>query len=245
MPVNTNKHYSSQFLKGVYTVCICSDEFKSNSPDFARDVVDSSPIPATIIYFDTLSSDLLEYHCFNPNSKAIYHFISHEKKSEFTSAYESIDDRIQFEDFKFDEDQVCHLKYRCEDTYHSIHKGDIKKAKIKKINQELLNSKNMQDYFKSNPEEKTKIIKAIQENSIKGFKPSASFLPSYLIHQEIKDGTEGNIIEQAINNNYAGKLNESKKKVLMKMEKRKKKGKMEKYLEGLEKNDGTHEEIKF
>ena len=29
----------------------------------------------------------------------------------------------------------------------------------------------MQEYFKINPDEKTKIIKSIQENSIKGFKP--------------------------------------------------------------------------
>ncbi len=79
------------------------------------------------------------------------------------------------------------MKYRCEDIYYSIKKSDIKKAKTKKINQELLQSKNMQEYFKSHPEEKRSIIKSISENSIKSFKPSAGYIPSYLIHDENKN----------------------------------------------------------
>lgn len=45
----------------------------------------------------------------------------------------------------------------------------------------------MEDYFKKNPNEKKQIVKSIQENSIQKFKPSAAFLPSYLIHDETKD----------------------------------------------------------
>lgn len=128
---------------------------------------------------------------------------------------------------------MAHLRYRCEDVYHSIRKSDIKKAKIKKINQELLQSKNMQDYFKSHPEEKNKIIKSIQDNSVKSIRPSASFIPSYLIHET----NANNAIAQAIKKNYGPEKTYRNR--------RKGKGKMEKYLESLEKNDGTADLIKF
>lgn len=83
MPVNTNKHYSHQFLKGVYTVCISSNKFKENIQNSAREVVDQTPIPTTIIYFDTIDPVLLEFHCFNSNVRAIYHFISKKKRKSF------------------------------------------------------------------------------------------------------------------------------------------------------------------
>jgi hypothetical protein len=127
-----------------------------------------------------------------------------------------------------------HLRYRCEDIFHSIRDSDIKKLKAKKINQELLYSKNMQEYFQSHPEDRFKVIKAIEENSIKCIKPSASFLPNYLVHDDMKN----NQIAQAIKTNYGNpKLNKYKR--------RKIKGKMEKYLEGLDKNDGSHETVNF
>ena len=243
MPVNTNRHYMGQFVKGVYNICITSNKFKENASAFQKDIVDNTPIPATIIYFDCIDSELLQYHCFNANTKAIYHFISKEKEAEFSKKYESIDELITFQNYKFDEDQVSHLKYRCEDIFHSIHKSDIKKAKIKKINQELLYSKNMQDYFKSHPEEKSKVITAIEQNSIKGFKPSATYLPSYLIHKE--DGAEGinNQFTNAIKKNYSNIKNKNIEK--KSSNDRKKKGTMEKYLESLEKNDGSAETFKF
>jgi hypothetical protein len=125
-----------------------------------------------------------------------------------------------------------HLRYRCEDIYHCVRDSDIKKAKTRKINQELLYSKNMQEYFKSHPEEKIKVVKAIEENTIKGIKPSSAFLPNYLIHGD----NSNNAIAQAIKHKY-GKQRVSKYN--------KGKGKMEKYLESLEKNDGTHEMFKF
>lgn len=80
MPVNSNKHYTSQFVKGVFNICICCNEYKDNSPNFAKEVIDLSPIPPTIIYFDTIDADLLESHCFNSNVKAIYHLISNTNK---------------------------------------------------------------------------------------------------------------------------------------------------------------------
>jgi hypothetical protein len=239
MPVNTNKHYNNQFHKGVYNICICSTTFKENSPQFSKELLDDSPIPATIIYFDVIDTDLLQYHCFNPNTKAIYHFIAKENKTKFTENYESIDERIEFQEFKFDEDQVSHLRYRCEDIYHSIHKSDIKKAKIKKINQELLYSKNMQEFFKQNPDEKSKIIQSIEKSSIgKGIKPSATYLPNYIVHQ--KNSTENNEFAQAIYKNYS-----NKKPKFNSSNDRRKKGTMEKYLESLERNDGTSENFKF
>ena len=242
MPVNTNKHYMSQFLKGVYNICICSNKFKENAPQFAHEIVDNTPIPATLIYFDCIDAELLQSHAFNSNSKAIYHFISKENEKDFSTKYESIDEGITFQPHVFDEDQVSHLKYRCEDIYHSIHKSDIKKAKVKKINQELLYSKNMQDYFKSHPEEKIKVIKSIEVNSIKGFKPSATYLPSYLIHKE--EGADlSNPFTKAIKKNYSDvKNNQVERKS---NNERKKKGTMEKYFESLERTDGTAENFKF
>ncbi len=233
MPVNTNKHFSNCFLKGIFNICISSLDFKNNSPQFSTEIVDQSPIPCTIIYFDCNRADILQSHSFNKNTKAIYHFISTEKKSQFSQTYESIDERIGFTEFAYDKDQVSHLKYRSEDTFHSITKNDIKKAKTKKINQELLHSKNMQEYFKSHPEEKLKIVKAIDLNSIKGFKPSATFLPSYLIHQE-NNYSSNNQIAKAIGKNFKDATKKNTKR---------RKGRMEEYLEELDKEDGKPEEI--
>ncbi len=78
MPLTTNKHYCSQFIKGAYNICISCKEFKGE--DFVSEAVDKSPIPVTIIYFDTTSSKLLDNHSFNTNVKAIYHIISNENK---------------------------------------------------------------------------------------------------------------------------------------------------------------------
>ncbi len=89
----------------------------------------------------------------------------------------------------------------------------------------------MQDYFKQHPEERKNVIKAIDQNSIKSIKPSASYLPSYLIHHEIEGN---NVIANAIKQNYKNKP-----------QRRKNKGKMEKYLESLDKNDGSENLIKF
>jgi hypothetical protein len=134
-----------------------------------------------------------------------------------------------FNEFKFDQDQVSHLRYRCEDVYYSINKTDLKKAKTKRINQELLNSKQMEDYFKTHPEEKKQVVKAINDNSIKRIKPSASYLPSYLIHDD-----KSNAVSEAISMKYGkGGI------------RNKKKGKMEEYFEALEKEDGSAALIKF
>jgi hypothetical protein len=87
---------------------------------------------------------------------------------------------------------MTHLRYRCEDILHSITKNDIKKTKTKKLSQELLYSKNMENYFKSNPEEKSLVIKTIQDCNINLNRPSITYLPSYIIHDENKK----NLIEE-------------------------------------------------
>ena len=79
---------------------------------------------------------------------------------------------------------MTHLRYRCEDILHTITKNDIKKAKTKKLSQELLYSKKMESYFKSNPEEKNLVIKTIQDCNINTNRPSITYLPNYMIHEE-------------------------------------------------------------
>jgi len=78
MPLNTNKHFCTQFIRGVYNICISCKDF--NGDDFVSEAVEKSPIPITIIYFNTMSSEFLENHCFNTNVKAIYHIISIKSK---------------------------------------------------------------------------------------------------------------------------------------------------------------------
>ena len=80
MPESTNHHYCAQFVKGNYPICITSNTFKQDSANYAIEAVNKTPIPATIIYFDCIDKDLLEKHCFNVNTKAIYHFISNDLK---------------------------------------------------------------------------------------------------------------------------------------------------------------------
>lgn len=118
---------------------------------------------------------------------------------------------------------MAHLRYRCEDIFHTITKNDIKKAKTKKLSQELLHSKNMEEYFKANPEEKNLVIKTIQDCNININRPSCTYLPNYIVHDE-KNMTR---IEEVINQKYAKSLKDEKRK-------KKRPTKMEKYLKKLD-----------
>ena len=229
MPLNTNNHFYNQYMKGNFPIIVVNNEYSSNSENYAKKLCDHSPIMPTIIFFNCFDISLLEYLSYHPNVKSIYHFII--KQEDFVKEYNNLDEKITFSEFKFDFQQMEHLRYRCEDIFYGIKKSDIKKEKARKINIELLHSKQMEKFFEENPKEKKKVIQAIEENSIKNLKPSVSYLPSYLIHEE------NNIIADAINNNYQMKKKRNKR--------RHKKGKMESYFEALEKGDGSHELIKF
>ena len=230
MPINTNNHFYSQYLKNTYQICIINTEYSEKSKNFAKKILDNTKIPITIIYFDSFSQSLLEYHSFHPNTRSIYHFISN--KDNFLDAYENLDENINFNEFEFDKEQMEHLRYRAEDMLNGIRKSDIKKEKMRKINIELLHSKKMQKFFNDNPKERENIIRNIDENTIKNFSPSITFLPSYLIH------SENNAIAEAIKKEYKDtKRNKNKR--------RKKQKKMEQYFEALDKGDGSQNLIKF
>ena len=104
---------------------------------------------------------------------------------------------------------------------------------MRKINIELLHSKNMEKFFNENPKEKENVIKTIQENTISNFRPSISFLPSYLIHNE------NNVIADAIKKEYKNKPKHNRNN------RKNKKKKMEQYFEALDKGDGSQNLIKF
>ena len=230
MPINTNNHFYSQYLKNTYQICIINPEYSEKSKNFAKEILINTKIPITIIYFDCFSQSLLEYHSFHPNTRSIYHFISN--KDNFLDAYENLDENINFNEFEFDREQMEHLRYRAEDMLNGIKKSDIKREKMRKINVELLHSKKMQKFFKDNPKERENIIRNIDENTIKNFSPSITFLPSYLIH------SENNAIADAIKKEYKDtKRNKNKR--------RKKQKKMEQYFEALDKGDGSQNLIKF
>jgi hypothetical protein len=107
--------------------------------------------------------------------------------------------------------------YRCEDMFHQIKKTDVQKTKIKKINQELLNSKAMIGYFQDNPDEKERVIRTINENSIKKFRPSVGFLPGYLIHENNKNSVVQSAIEESYFIGKKRKKNEKNEKEKRKM----------------------------
>ena len=231
MPLNTNTHFYNQYLKNNYQICIVNLEYSDKSKNYAKEIIENTKIPITIIYFDCFSLELLEYHSFHPNTRAIYHFISN--KDSFLDNYENLNEDIIFNEFEFDREQMEHLRYRAEDTLNGIRKSDIKKEKMRKINIELLHSKNMEKFFKENPKEKENVIRTIQENTIKNFRPSVSFLPSYLIHNE------NNVIADAIKKEYKSKPVKSNNR------RKNKKKKMEQYFEALDKGDGSQNLIKF
>ena len=230
MPLNTNTHFYNQFLKNNYQICIVNFEYSEKSKNYAKEILENTKIPITIIYFDCFSLELLEYHSFHPNTRAIYHFISN--KDLFLDNYEKLNEDINFNEFNFDKEQMEHLRYRAEDILNGIRKSDIKKEKMRKINIELLHSKNMEKFFKENPKEKETVIRTIQENTIKNYRPSVTFLPSYLVHNE------NNVIADAIKKQYKDKPSHNKRR-------RNKKGKMEQYFEALDKGDGSQNLIKF
>ena len=146
MPINTNNHFYTQYLKNTYQICIINLEYSEKSKNFAKEILDNTKIPITIIYFDCFSKSLLEYHSFHPNTREIYHFISN--KDNFLDAYENLDENINFNEFVFDKEQMEHLRYRAEDMLNGVRKSDIKKEKMRKINIELLHSKKMQNFLK-------------------------------------------------------------------------------------------------
>ena len=171
---------------------------KSKSPQFALEVVDECLIQPAIIFFNVTNPYLLEDHSCKERVKGVYHFLDNSFREVFTEDYATVCRDIKFINYSYDEEQFKHLKYRCEDIFHQIRKSDIKKTKLKKINQELLHSKAMKSYFDSNPDEKDRVIKTINENSIKKYRPSVGFLPSYLVHEEQKN----NVVQSAIEESY-------------------------------------------
>lgn len=200
-PVNTNVHFAAQYIKGSFPVIILHTSYtqkKKNSPNFTLEIIEEMLIKPTIIFFNFTDPWLIEDYSSMVNIKSVYHFISTNIKNEFKKDYDKICKDIKFVEYEFDEEQFKHLKYRCEDILNQIKKSDIKKTKLKKICQELLHSKKMKNYFNENPNEKSQIIKTINENSIKRYKPSVGFLPSYLIHDNNKD----NVIKSAIEESY-------------------------------------------
>jgi hypothetical protein len=231
MPLNTNTHFYNQYLKNNYQICTINTEYSEKSKNYGKEILDNTKIPITIIYFDCYSVELLEYHSFHPNTRSIYHFISN--KDSFLDSYENLNENIQFNEFVFDREQMEHLRYRAEDMLNGIRKSDIKKEKMRKINIELLHSKNMEKFFKDNPKEKENVIRTIQENTIQSYGPSVSFLPSYLIHNE------NNVIANAIKKQYKDKPRHNNNR------RRNKKKKMEQYFEALDKGDGSQNLIKF
>ena len=56
----------------------------------------------------------------------------------------------------------------------------------------------MEKYFIDNPEEKNLILKSIQANQVNVTRPSASYLPEYLIHEDNRN----NVIAQVILFNF-------------------------------------------
>lgn len=187
MPINTNNHFANNFIKGNFQICISNKAFAHPSPDFVDKMIENSPIPISLIYFNFLDAKLLNNQCFRLNIKSIHHFITFENKNKFSIEYNDLNENISFMEYEYNKEQVAHLRYRCEDNYHTIKKSDIKKAKTKKINQELLHSKDMEKYFENHPEEKLNIINAIKENNYYTIKSSATYLPSYLIHEDSKE----------------------------------------------------------
>ena len=229
MPLNTNNHFCTQFLKNNFNICIINTEYSAKSKNFAKVILDETQIPITIIYFDCFSKSLLEFHSFHQNTREIFHFISN--KDNFLENYENLNENINFKEFEFDIQQMEHLRYRCEDMFNGIKKSDIKKEKMRKLNIELLHSKQMKKFFEDNPKEKENVIKTIEENTIKNFAPSVSFLPSYLIH------SQNNIIADAIKKKFANKGRNNRRRI--------KKKTMEKYFEALDKGDGSQDLVKF
>ena len=80
MPINTNRHFFNQFQKGNCPIVIASPKYNDNSYQYSELLVETSPIPATVVYFDTINEALLNSHYFNANTRSLYHFIANENK---------------------------------------------------------------------------------------------------------------------------------------------------------------------
>lgn len=200
-PVNTNIHFAAQFIKGSFPVLIVHNQYNQKSavsPQFAVEVIEECPVQTSIIFFDLTDPFLIEEHSCKEKVKAVYHFIDTKSKEQFTIDYSSICKEIKFIEYEYDSEQFQHLRYRCEDILFQVKPSDIKKTKLKKINQELLHSKAMKKYFDANPKEKQQVIDTINANSIHNYRPSVGFLPSYLVHESNKN----NVVQFAIEESY-------------------------------------------
>ena len=202
-PLSTNLHFFNAFLKGHYKVLILdpisfnknkNKSKKKKKIDYSIFSAISQVINSTVIFFDYIDPYSIEEVSCDSRVKEIFHFINVPNQEVLKENYSLISDDISFEPFKYNDEQLKHLRYRCEDIYHQITKNDIKKTKFKKINQELLHSRKLKTYFEQNKEEKEKVIENINKNSIKKYKPGVEYLPSYLVHQE-KTSDIKNLIE--------------------------------------------------
>ena len=97
MPINTNNHFVNNFIKGNFKIRIWNKIFNSLSTNFVDNIIETSPIPVSVIYFDFLYAKLRNDHCFRMNIKSIHHFISFEdNKSKFFIEYNSLNEQISF-----------------------------------------------------------------------------------------------------------------------------------------------------
>lgn len=198
-PFSTNLHFFSEFKKGKFKILIM-DQYSFNrnlnkKTSKKMNVISKFTVftaleqieNPTIFFFDFIDPFSIEEVSSKGNVDSVYHFITKQRMDEFYDDYTQISKDIKFEKFEIDEEQLSHLRYRCEDVYNHITKNDIKKTKLKKINQELLHSKKLQQFFKDNPEEKKQVIKNINDNNIRVFKSGIDFIPSYLVHNKAQN----------------------------------------------------------
>eukprot|EP00124_Ichthyophonus_hoferi_P001152 Ihof_evm9s54 gene=Ihof_evmTU9s54 len=82
--------------------------------------------------------------------------------------------------YKFSTKKVEGLRYRVEEAKRTLGKGAIKKARLKEIRQEILNSQKLKAHFEDNPRD-LQVLRHNQQLDTRRYNPSLSHIPSYLM----------------------------------------------------------------
>jgi len=86
--------------------------------------------------------------------------------------------------FAFKMDEIAGLRYRCGDALRGISKSSIKDARLRELKSEILNSKQLKEYFEENPRD----LQLLRHDKIlsKSRKNKMTSIPDYLIPDSLR-----------------------------------------------------------